>query len=91
MWSKVAWDDYIWDLHIFCNQIDKQTIHKSALKSKIKTKLKLLPHKKEMKFVKLKLFEMWGLKILKVDKLTIKLKLMTKKVYWQNKNCRQFI
>ena len=30
-----------------------------------------------MKFVKLKLFEMWGLKILKVDKLTIKLKLMT--------------
>ena len=34
-----------------------------------------------MKFVKLKLFEMCEMKILKVDKLTIKLKLMTKKVY----------
>ena len=43
-----------------------------------------------MKFVKLKLFEMCEMKILKVDKLTIKLKLMTKKVYWQNKNCREF-
>ena len=29
---------------------------------------------------------MCGLKILKVDKLTLKLKLMTKKVYWQYKN-----
>ena len=28
---------------------------------------------------------MCGLKILKVDKLTLKLKLMTKKVYWRNK------
>ena len=34
-----------------------------------------------MKFVKLKLFEMCEMKILKVYKLTIKLKLMTKKVY----------
>ena len=78
MWSKVAWDDYIWNLHMFCNQIDKQTLHKSLIKKQNKYWTKLLTHgkkkKKKLKFVKLKLFQVCGLKILKVYKLTLKLK-----------------
>ena len=78
MWSKVAWDDYIWNLHIFCNQIDKKKkklFIRVSLKSKINTKLKLLTNgKKKLKFVKLKYFQVCGLKILKVYKLALKLK-----------------
>ena len=37
--------------------------------------------KKKLKFLKLKPFQVCGLTILKVDKLTLKLKLMTENVY----------
>ena len=50
-----------------------------SLKGKINTKLKLLTHRKKLKFVKFKLFQVCGLEILKVNKLTLRLKLMTKK------------
>ena len=43
------------------------------------SKLTKKKKKKKLKFVKLKLFQVCGLKILKVDKLTLKLKLMTEK------------
>ena len=70
----------------FVTKLTNKLFIRVSLKSKINTKLKLLTHrkkkrKKKLKFVKLELFQVCGLKILKVDKLTLKLKLMTKKVY----------
>ena len=40
---------------------------------------------KNLKFLKLELFQVCGSKILKVDELTFKIKLMKKNVYWQKK------
>ena len=77
---------------IFTYFVTKQTKKKLfirvSLKSKINTKLKLLTNgKKKLKFVKLKYFQVCGLKILKVYKLALKLK-YDKKVQCQNKKCR---
>ena len=65
----------------FVTKLTNKLFIRVSLKSKINTKLKLLTHGKKLKFVKLKLFQVCGLKILKVDKLTLELKLITKKVY----------
>ena len=62
---------------IFTYIVTKQTnklFIRVSLKSKINTKLKRLTHGKKLKFVKLKLFQVCGLKILKEYKLTLKLK-----------------
>ena len=72
----------------FVTKLTNKVFIRVSLKSKINTKLKLLTHGKTLKFVKLKLFQLWGLKILKVDKLTLKLNQGQKNVYWQNQNCR---
>ena len=57
----------------FVTKLTNKLFIRVSLKSKINTKLKLLTHGKTLKFVKLKLFQLCGLKILKVDKLTLKL------------------
>ena len=61
----------------FVTKLTKKLFIRESLKSKINTKLKLLTHEKKKKT--LKHFQVCGLKILKVDKLTLKLKLMTEK------------
>ena len=58
----------------FLTELTNKIFIRVSLKSKINTKLNLLTHKKKMKFVKLKLFQVCGLKILKEYKLTLKLK-----------------
>ena len=63
----------------FVTKLTNKLFIRVSLKGKINTKLKLVTHGKKLKFVKLKLFQVCGLKSLKVNKLTLKLKLMTKK------------
>ena len=58
----------------FITKLTNKLFIRVLLKSKINTKLKLLTHGKTLKSVKLKLFQLCGLKIFKLDKLTLKLK-----------------